>query len=132
MTGVSAPYEDPSDPDLVLRSGEETVESAVERVLTGAGSDCGVDLGDHLGYEGGSLLDRLDLEALLAGHLPVGRSPRLVHRDRWWPGVLVAGFEDPQACFAYVVIQLWSTLTLWGGLSLGKLISPRQPSPARA
>jgi adenylylsulfate kinase-like enzyme len=32
MTGVSAPYEDPSDPDLVLRSGEETVESAVERV----------------------------------------------------------------------------------------------------
>jgi bifunctional enzyme CysN/CysC len=33
MTGVSAPYEDPSDPDLVLRSGEETVESAVERVL---------------------------------------------------------------------------------------------------
>jgi bifunctional enzyme CysN/CysC len=33
MTGVSAPYEDPSDPDLVLHSGEETVESAVERVL---------------------------------------------------------------------------------------------------
>jgi hypothetical protein len=27
------------------------------------------------------------------------------------------------ACFAYVAIQLWSTLTLWGGLFLGKLIS---------
>ncbi len=26
--------------------------------------------------------------------------------------------------FAYVAIQLWSTFTLWGGLSLGKLIRP--------
>lgn len=33
LTGVSAPYEPPSDPDLVLRSGEETVADAVERVL---------------------------------------------------------------------------------------------------
>ncbi len=33
MTGVDAPYERPSSPDLILRSGEETVESAVDRVL---------------------------------------------------------------------------------------------------
>jgi bifunctional enzyme CysN/CysC len=33
MTGVGAPYEPPSDPDLVLRSGEESVEEAVERVM---------------------------------------------------------------------------------------------------
>jgi adenylyl-sulfate kinase len=33
MTGVGAPYERPLHPDLVLRSGEETVEVAVERVL---------------------------------------------------------------------------------------------------
>jgi bifunctional enzyme CysN/CysC len=33
MTGVGAPYEHPSSPDLVLRSGEETVEAAVDRVM---------------------------------------------------------------------------------------------------
>jgi adenylyl-sulfate kinase len=33
MTGVDAPYEAPSDPDLVLRSGQEGMEEAVERVL---------------------------------------------------------------------------------------------------
>jgi bifunctional enzyme CysN/CysC len=33
LTGVGAPYEAPSDADLVLRSGEETVPEAVERVL---------------------------------------------------------------------------------------------------
>ncbi len=33
MTGVDAPYERPVRPDLVLRSGEETVEVSVERVL---------------------------------------------------------------------------------------------------
>ena len=33
MTGVDSPYEAPVRPDLVLRSGEETVEAAVERVL---------------------------------------------------------------------------------------------------
>jgi adenylyl-sulfate kinase len=33
MTGVGAPYEHPSNPDIALRSGEETVEAAVERVM---------------------------------------------------------------------------------------------------
>ncbi len=33
MTGVGAPYEHPLSPDVVLRSGEETVEAAVERVM---------------------------------------------------------------------------------------------------
>ena len=33
MTGVGAPYEHPSNPDVVLRSGEETVEAAVEQVM---------------------------------------------------------------------------------------------------
>jgi adenylyl-sulfate kinase len=33
MTGVGAPYEAPSRPDLVLHSGTETVEKAVERVM---------------------------------------------------------------------------------------------------
>ncbi len=33
MTGVGAPYEAPEHPDLVVRSGEETVEEAVERVM---------------------------------------------------------------------------------------------------
>jgi adenylyl-sulfate kinase len=33
LTGVDAPYEVPLDPDLVLRSGEEAVEAAAERVL---------------------------------------------------------------------------------------------------
>ena len=33
MTGVDAPYEPPSSPDLVLRSGEESVDAAVERVM---------------------------------------------------------------------------------------------------
>ena len=33
MTGVGAPYEAPEHPDLVVRSGEEPVEEAVERVM---------------------------------------------------------------------------------------------------
>jgi bifunctional enzyme CysN/CysC len=33
LTGVGAPYEAPSEPDLVLGAGEETIESEVERVL---------------------------------------------------------------------------------------------------
>ena len=33
MTGVGAPYEHPSNPDLVLRSGEQTVNELVDRVL---------------------------------------------------------------------------------------------------
>jgi bifunctional enzyme CysN/CysC len=33
LTGVDAPYEAPLHPDLVLRSGTETVEAAVERVI---------------------------------------------------------------------------------------------------
>ncbi len=33
LTGVDAPYETPLEPDLILRSGEESVESAVERVI---------------------------------------------------------------------------------------------------
>jgi adenylyl-sulfate kinase len=33
MTGVDAPYEAPPAPDLVLRSGREAMEEAVERVL---------------------------------------------------------------------------------------------------
>ena len=33
MTGVDAPYQPPEQPDLVLRSSEETVDAAVERVM---------------------------------------------------------------------------------------------------
>jgi bifunctional enzyme CysN/CysC len=33
LTGVDAPYEAPAHPDLVLRSGTETVEAAVQRVM---------------------------------------------------------------------------------------------------
>jgi adenylyl-sulfate kinase len=33
MTGVDAPYEPPLSPDLVVRSGEETVAASVDRVL---------------------------------------------------------------------------------------------------
>jgi adenylyl-sulfate kinase len=33
MTGVDAPYEAPSRPDVVLRSAQEPIETAVERVL---------------------------------------------------------------------------------------------------
>jgi bifunctional enzyme CysN/CysC len=33
LTGVDAPYEVPEHPDLVLHSGEETIEAAVERVV---------------------------------------------------------------------------------------------------
>jgi adenylyl-sulfate kinase len=33
LTGIDAPYEAPSQPDLVLRSGEETVQDAVELVM---------------------------------------------------------------------------------------------------
>jgi adenylyl-sulfate kinase len=33
LTGVGAPYEAPEHPDLVVRSGEETVEEAVEEVM---------------------------------------------------------------------------------------------------
>lgn len=35
-------------------------------------------------------------------------------------------------CFAYVEIQLWSTLTLCGGLFLGKLISAPWPGRVRS
>jgi adenylyl-sulfate kinase len=41
MTGVDSPYEPPARPDLVLRSGEETVEVSVERVL-GLLAACGL------------------------------------------------------------------------------------------
>jgi bifunctional enzyme CysN/CysC len=40
LTGVGAPYEAPSNPDLVLRSGEESVERAVERVLEVLNARC--------------------------------------------------------------------------------------------
>ncbi len=33
LTGVGAPYEAPAQPDLVLRSGEQTVDEAVEHVM---------------------------------------------------------------------------------------------------
>ena len=33
LTGIGAPYEPPCSPDLVLRSGEESVEVAVEQVM---------------------------------------------------------------------------------------------------
>ena len=33
MTGVGAPYEPPTDPDLVLGSGGESVEEEVEKVM---------------------------------------------------------------------------------------------------
>ena len=33
LTGIDAPYEAPSQPDLVLRSGSESIESAVARVI---------------------------------------------------------------------------------------------------
>jgi bifunctional enzyme CysN/CysC len=38
LTGVDAPYEPPLQPDLVLRSGRETVEQAVEQVLGALGA----------------------------------------------------------------------------------------------
>ncbi len=41
MTGVDSPYESPVRPDLVLRSGEETIEGSVERVL-GLLAACGL------------------------------------------------------------------------------------------
>ncbi|HEY2631551.1 MAG TPA: adenylyl-sulfate kinase [Solirubrobacteraceae bacterium] len=33
LTGIDAPYERPTQPDLVLRSGEEVIEDAVEQVM---------------------------------------------------------------------------------------------------
>ncbi len=33
LTGIDAPYEAPSQPDLVLRSGSESIEAAVARVM---------------------------------------------------------------------------------------------------
>jgi adenylylsulfate kinase-like enzyme len=33
LTGIDAPYQAPSQPDLVLHSGRETVDGAVERVM---------------------------------------------------------------------------------------------------
>jgi bifunctional enzyme CysN/CysC len=33
LTGIGAPYQSPRSPDLVLRSGEESVEAVVERVM---------------------------------------------------------------------------------------------------
>jgi bifunctional enzyme CysN/CysC len=37
LTGVGAPYEPPSDPDVVLGAGEEDIEAAVARVLVALG-----------------------------------------------------------------------------------------------
>jgi adenylylsulfate kinase-like enzyme len=33
MTGIGSPYEAPCNPDLVLHSGEQPVEVAVEQVM---------------------------------------------------------------------------------------------------
>jgi adenylylsulfate kinase-like enzyme len=33
VTGIDAPYEEPEDPDVHLRAGEEPVERSVERIL---------------------------------------------------------------------------------------------------
>jgi bifunctional enzyme CysN/CysC len=38
LTGVDAPYEPPSQPDLVLHSGQESVEAAVQRVMQALGA----------------------------------------------------------------------------------------------
>jgi len=38
LTGIDAPYEAPSQPDLVLHSGRETVQEAVERVMGALGT----------------------------------------------------------------------------------------------
>jgi adenylylsulfate kinase-like enzyme len=38
LIGVDAPYEAPSQPDLVLHSGEETVDVAVARVMQALGA----------------------------------------------------------------------------------------------
>jgi adenylyl-sulfate kinase len=40
LTGMGAPYEQPSNPDLVLRSGEESVLTSVERVLRAVAARC--------------------------------------------------------------------------------------------
>ncbi len=40
MTGVGAPYEAPSAPQLVLSSGQEPIEAAVERVLLALAQRC--------------------------------------------------------------------------------------------
>jgi adenylyl-sulfate kinase len=52
MTGVGSPYEAPTQPDLVLSSGEETVPAAVERVmrlLIACGLGPAPALGGHAG-----------------------------------------------------------------------------------
>jgi adenylyl-sulfate kinase len=49
MTGVGSPYEAPARPDLVLHSGRETVEAAVERVL-GLLTACGLYAAAHNGH----------------------------------------------------------------------------------
>jgi adenylyl-sulfate kinase len=41
MTGVSSPYEVPAAPDVVVRSGRESVEDALERVLAALAGRCG-------------------------------------------------------------------------------------------
>ena len=33
ITGIDAPYEEPADPDVHLRAGEEPAERSVERIL---------------------------------------------------------------------------------------------------
>jgi bifunctional enzyme CysN/CysC len=38
MTGIGSPYEAPVQPDLVLRTGSETIEAAVERVMGALGA----------------------------------------------------------------------------------------------
>ncbi len=44
LTGIDAPYEAPTSPDLVLRSGKESIEVAVERVSTALLAACAAHL----------------------------------------------------------------------------------------
>jgi adenylyl-sulfate kinase len=44
LTGIDAPYEAPLNPDLVLRSGQESIEAAVERVSTTLLAACAAKL----------------------------------------------------------------------------------------
>jgi adenylyl-sulfate kinase len=44
LTGIDAPYEAPLNPDLVLHSGTESIEAAVERVSTCLLAACAVQL----------------------------------------------------------------------------------------
>jgi bifunctional enzyme CysN/CysC len=44
LTGIDAPYEAPTSPDLVLRSGKESIETAVERVSAALLGACAAQL----------------------------------------------------------------------------------------